>query len=187
MTRLTAWTPARHRARELFVATLLVLADVGVANGQDTTTARREGWIVGPLLGVPGVGSDYDVGFFTLGVGVTRLVPNRPGLDFAIGTVPRLIPKGVLPIGVRVGPSIPLAVGPDVFIIPSVGLSGVGAVGTEGGGGMGGFYWGAAAVAARGQVGLRVGATWHRPFAADVSGWLLGFGVMHLPLPRRTN
>ena len=63
----------------------------------------------------------------TLGVGVTRLVPDHLGLDFAIGTAPALLADGVVPIGVRIGPSIPLALGRDVFFIPSAGFSAIAA------------------------------------------------------------
>jgi hypothetical protein len=184
MIPLVRRTPAGRRARTLFLAALLVGGDVGLAHAQDTTTARRDGWIVGPLLGLPGLGSEYDPTFFTLGVGVTRLAPNRPGLDLAIGTIPRLIPEGVIPIGLRIGPSIPLSLSPDVFIIPSAGLSGVGAAGTAGAGAIGGFYWGAAAVVAQGPIGFRVGFTSHRVPDTDVSVWLVEIGVMHVPMPR---
>jgi hypothetical protein len=134
---------------------------------------------------VPGAGSDYDPSFFTLGVGVTRLSPNRPGLDFAIGTVPRAIPEGIIPIGARIGASIPFALGPDVFVIPSAGASGIGAVGGGGVGAIGGYYWGAAGLVARGRTGFRAGITWHRPYEADDSVWLVEVGVMRVPLPER--
>jgi len=166
----------------LFVAFLAVVS-VRTAQGQDSASTRRDGWLVGPLLGMPGAGSDYDLTFFTLGVGVTRLVPNRPGIDFAIGTVPRAIPEGILPIAVRVGPSISLALSRDAFVIPSVGVSGLGAVASGGATAIGGYYWGAAALVARNRVGFRAGVTWHRPVDADVSLWLVEIGVMRVPLP----
>lgn len=146
---------------------------------------RRAGWVVGPLLGVPGTGSDYDPSFFTLGVGATRLSPNRPGFDLAIGTVPRALSEGFIPIGARVGASIPFALNRDAFVIPSAGLSAIGAIGTGGVGAIGGYYWGAAALIARGKVGFRAGMTWHRPVEADDSIWLVEIGVMRVPLPAR--
>ena len=187
MMRLADGIPVARAALLVCIPALLTIAGVGLAHGQDTTTARREGWIVGPLLGVPGVGSDYDASFFTLGLGVTRLVPNRPGLDFAIGTVPRVISDGYLPVGVRLGPSIPLALSSDAFIIPSAGVSVIGAVGSGGAAGTGAFYWGASLVAAHGPVGFRAGATWHRPYATDQSLWLVEVGVMHVPLAHSSN
>jgi len=185
MPRLAIGTPARRSTLALFVAALLVVTDVGLAHGQHAN-ARRDGWIVGPLLGLPGIGSDYERALFTLGVGVTRLVPNRPGLDFAVGTMPRVIAEGLFPIGLRIGPSIPVALGPDAFLIPSAGLSGIVAAGSAGATGVGGVYGGLATVVARGRVGLRAGVTWHRPIDGDLSVWLVEIGVMRVPRPRRT-
>src|SRR5687767_12521847 len=185
MNRSLRTTPAHQSLGALLVAVLLI-ASAPVARGQDSTSSGRNGWVIGPLLGVPGAGSDYDPSFFTLGVGVTRLSPNRPGLDFAIGTVPRAIPEGILPIGARIGASIPLALGPDAFVIPSAGASGIGAVGAGVVGAVGGYYWGAAGLVARGRTGSRAGITWHRPFEADASVWLVEVGVMRVPLPQRT-
>ena len=181
MIRSLRTTPAQQSLGAVLVALLLV-ASAPVARGQDSTSSGRNGWVIGPLLGVPGAGSDYDPTFFTLGVGVTRLSPNRPGLDFAIGTVPRAIPEGIFPIGARVGASIPFALGPDAFVIPSAGASGIGAVGGGGVGAIGGYYWGAAGLVARGRVGFRAGITWHRPVDADASVWLVEVGVMRMPL-----
>ena len=181
MKRSLGTTPAHHSLGALLVAALLV-SSAPVARSQDSTSSRRDGWVTGPLLGVPGAGSDYDPSFFTLGVGVTRLSPNRPGLDFAIGTVPRAIPEGIVPIGARVGASIPFALSPDAFVIPSAGASGIGAVGGGGVGAIGGYYWGAAGLIARGRVGFRAGITWHRPVEADDSVWLVEVGVMRVPL-----
>jgi hypothetical protein len=181
MTRSLRTTPAHPSLGALLVAVLLVTS-VPVARGQDSTSAGRNGWVIGPLLGVPGAGSDYDPSFFTLGVGVTRLSPNRPGLDFAIGTVPRAIPEGIFPIGARIGASIPFSLSSDAFVIPSAGASGIGAVGSGVVGAIGGYYWGAAALVARGSTGFRGGITWHRPFEADASVWLVEVGVMRVPL-----
>ena len=184
MNRSLRTTPG-HQSLGALLVVLLLVAVAPVARGQDSTSSGRNGYVIGPLLGVPGAGSDYDPSFFTLGVGVTRLSPNRPGLDFAIGTVPRAIPEGILPIGARVGASIPFALGRDAFVIPSAGASGLGAVGGAGVGAIGGYYWGAAGLVARGRTGFRAGITWHRPYEADDSVWLVEVGVMRVPLPER--
>lgn len=182
MDRSLGTTPTRPIAGARLVLLLLVVSAT-VARAQDPARIERDGWVVGPLLGVPGAGSDYDPTFFTLGVGVTRLFPNRPGLDFAIGTVPRAIPEGIIPIGARIGASIPLAVSGEVFVIPSAGASGIGAAGGGGAAAIGGYYWGAAALVARGKVGFRAGITWHRPVDVDATVWLVEIGVMRVPLP----
>ena len=185
MNRSLRTTPA-NRILGAMLAGVLLSANAPVARGQDSTSAKRNGWVIGPLLGVPGAGSDYDPSFFTLGVGVTRLSPNRPGLDFAAGTVPRMIPEGIFPVGARVGASIPLALSPDALVIPSAGASGLGAVGGGGLGGIGVYYWGAAGLVARGRTGFRVGITWQRPLGGADSVWLVEVGVMRVPLPERT-
>ncbi|HET9798147.1 MAG TPA: hypothetical protein VFP90_09170 [Gemmatimonadaceae bacterium] len=177
--------------------TLLCIALSGAvslgAGAQDTAAAApattrevRTGWIAGPLIGLPGVGSEYDVSFFTLGFGATRLVPFHAGVDFAIGTVPRAVGEGFFPIGVRVGPSIPLALGRDAFVVPSAGLSFAGAFGTGGAIGIGGVYGGVSTVIAHGSAAFRAGVTWHRPPDERFSLWLVEIGLMHVPLPHRT-
>jgi hypothetical protein len=185
MDRPLRTTPTRRPAGALLVGLLLVVS-APVARGQDSSRAQRQGWVVGPLLGVPGAGSEYDPTFFTFGVGFTRLSPSRPGLDAAIGTIPRAIPEGFIPIGVRVGASIPIAMSADAFITPSAGASGIGAAGSGGVGAIGGYYWGAAALVAHGNAGVRAGVTWHRPFGAEGSVWLVEIGVMRVPLPTGT-
>ena len=106
------------------------------------------------------------------------------GLDFSIGTLPRAFEEGMLPLGARIGPSIPLALGRDAFFIPSAGLSAIGFAGSEGIGGLFGWYCGAAAVVAQGSVGLRAGVTLHMPVGAVGSPvWLAEIGFMHVPLP----
>lgn len=186
MVRSLGATPARGSGRALLVALLLIIVGTRIAHTQESTTTRRDGWVVGPLVGVPGAGSDYDPSFVTLGVGVTRLSPNRPGLDFAIGTVPRALTEGVIALGARLGPSIPFALSRDGFVIPSLGVSGIGAAASGGAAAIGGYYWGAAALMARGGVGFRAGITWHRPADADLSVWLVEVGVMRVPRPGRT-
>jgi hypothetical protein len=185
MTRMKGWVPARSGARAILVVTTLMLATQRSARAQDSTTARRDGWMVGPLLGLAGAASGPGLAIVTLGAGVTRLVPNRPGLDFSIGTIPEAFLAGLVPIAFRVGPSIPLAMGPDAFFIPSAGFSAIALAGSPSG--VAAWYWGAAAVAARGPAGLRAGVTWHaRPGTHELI-WIAEIGFMRVPLPRRTH
>ena len=205
MRRIDGRTPVRSCARAMLVVATLTLASPRSTRAQDatppaqdsvthaldstthaldSTAPKREGWIVGPLVGLPGEGSEAAYPLVTLGVGVTRLVPNRMGLDFAIGTAPRVIADGLLPVAARIGPSIPLEIAPDVFFIPSGGFSAVGVASLEGVGGLVGWYAGAAAVVAHGSVGFRAGVTLHSPLFAAVPVWLAEIGVMSVPLPR---
>jgi hypothetical protein len=175
----------------LVVATLalasprFVRAQGSTTNAHDSTTAQRNGWIVGPLVGLPGVRSKAAYPLVTLGVGVTRLVPDHVGVDFAIGTAPRLIADGLVPIAARIGPSIPLVLGPDVFLIPSAGLSAIGVASAEDFGGNVGWFAGAAGVVARGPLGFRASVTVHGPLFAATPLWLAEIGIMSVPLPPR--
>jgi len=153
----------------------------------DTATASRDGWMAGPLVGVPGAGTEAYYPLATLGYGATRLAPNRVGLDFAIGISPYVAAFGAIPVAARVGPSIPLPIGRDAFFIPSGGLSAVGIAGTGGAGGAVGWYAGAATVVAYKSVGLRAGATLHILNGSMTPLWLAELGIMHVPLARRTH
>jgi len=185
-------------ARAMLVAAALTQALSRSARAQDSTShtqdstahvreaaaARPHGWIVGPLVGLPGAGSEAAYPLLTLGVGVTRFVPNEPGLDFAIGTAPYALAFGVIPVAARLGASIPMALSRDAFLIPSAGISAVAAAGDEVGPPVVGWYWGGAAVVAHGSVGLRVGVTWHQIPHSEPSVWLVEVGVMHVPVPQ---
>lgn len=182
MIRCRHSTAARTR-RTALVATMLACSTLR-AEAQDPTPAARNGWIVGGLLGVPGVEGEVAPELLTLGVGATRLQPNRLGLDLALGTMPRAMTEGVVVLGARVGGAMPIALGRDAFVIPSAGLSGIGGIGAGGGGGIGGYYWGLASVLAAGSTGFRAGASWHRMLGSGSAIWLLELGIMRVPLPR---
>ena len=199
MRRTKGRTPASSAARAMLVAVTLTLAAQRIAHAQDSTAhaqdsgtsahasnvTQRDGWIVGPLVGLPGAGSEVAYPLVTLGLGVTRLQPDQVGLDFAIGTAPYALGFGVLPVAARIGPSIPLTIGPDAFFIPSAGVSGILIASPEGSGAIPGWYAGAAAVVAHGAVGFRVGVTIHEPFERDAQPvWLAEIGIMSVPLPR---
>jgi hypothetical protein len=187
MSRTNRTIPLHLSARALFVVVTLTLAVQRPARAQDSTVATRDGWIVGPLVGLPGIGSEAAYPLVTLGVGVTRLVPNHMGLDFAIGTAPRVIADGLVPVAARIGPSIPLALGPNAYFIPSAGFSAMGLASVEGVGGVAGWYAGGAAVMAHGPVGFRAGVTLHSPLFAARPVWLAEIGIMRVPLPRVTH
>jgi hypothetical protein len=166
----------------VLLSAALVSSTVTDAGAQEPAGAR-DGWIVGPLIGVPGVGTEAFTEAITLGVGATRLVPNRPGVDLALGVVPRFIGDGAIVLGARVGLGLPLALSNDLFVVPSAGLSALGGFGGGGGGGTAGFYGGVATVLAVGSMGFRAGVTWHRFGSGDGNLWLAELGMMHVPLP----
>ena len=199
MRRTKGRTPASSPARATLVAATLTLALQRPARAQDSSAVardssttvhaanvtQREGWIVGPLVGLPGAGSEVAYPLVTLGLGVTRLQPDHMGLDFAIGTAPYALAFGVVPLAARIGPSIPLTIGPDAFFIPSAGFSGILIASPEYGTAIPGWYAGAATVLAHGPVGFRVGVTIHEPFERNAQPvWLAEIGIMSVPLPR---
>ena len=169
-----------HRASLL--CALMLTCDATRLFAQDVA-GHRDGWMGGPLLGVPGAGREAFIPAITLGVGGTRLVPNRPGADLAIELVPRLLEAGALVLGARAGIGLPLELTRDVFIVPSAGLSALGGLASGGGGATGGPYAGAAAVVARGALGVRAGITVHRFGGGNEALWLMELGLMHVPLP----
>lgn len=205
MRRIDGTTPVRSYARAMLVAATLTLASLRSARAQravgpaldstahtaDSTAhaegaalPQRDGWIVGPLVGLPGAGTEAAFPLATLGVGATRLLPDHMGLDFAIGTAPHLLLNGAIPIAARIGPSIPLPIGRDAFFIPSGGLSALLITGSGDAGGAIGWYTGAALVVAYKSAGLRAGATLHLLNGSTRPVWLAEIGVMHVPLPR---
>ena len=151
----------------------------------DSAPAQRRGWLVGVSAGVPGAEGGIEPSLFTVGVNVTQLRPGRPGADLAVVTVPRVIAEGFAVVGARAGVALPLVVNPNVLLVPSAGVSLLGAAGAGGGGGTAGLNAGAAAVllSARG-VGVRTGVTWHRFDEAGGGLWLLEFGFVRGPRGR---
>jgi len=151
----------------------------------DTTKSNSSsgGWIIGTSLGIPGESEGPIPQLFTLGVTFTQAKPNHLVPDIAIGTMPFVLAFGVVPIGIRAGVGLPLAVAPHLLLIPSGGVSLVGAISPGGGGGIGGINGGVSAMAYAAQVGIRVGITVHNFGQTDGVYWLAEFGIVHVPLP----
>jgi hypothetical protein len=151
----------------------------------DSTGAERRGSLVGLSVGVPRYEGETVPELFTVGVQWTQLRPGRPGFDFAIGTMPRLLSEGLVVFGARGGVAVPIAPAPGVLLLPSAGVSLLGGVGAGGGAGTSGFNAGlAAAVLPAGGVGLRAGVTWHRFEEAGGGVWLWELGLVRGPRTR---
>ena len=103
----------------------------------------------------------FEPSLVTLGVTATRLTPNRPGIDLAFLTVPRAAAEGLFVLQGRVGVALPIALSREAFLVPSLGVHGIGAVGV-GAGATGGYYGGLAMLFGGRSVGVRVGVTWLR-------------------------
>lgn len=162
-----------------FVCTLFL----GVANADaqrplaDSSTAARN-WLVGASVGLPGYERAPVPELFTIGINATQMRPARLGADFAIGTMPRALAFGAAVLGARAGVVLPIAVTTDVLLLPSAGVSLVGGAGEGGGGALGGFNVGGAAVFWTGDVGFRSGITWHRFQDFRESIWLVEIGIV---------
>ncbi|HEX7049048.1 MAG TPA: hypothetical protein VF188_02460 [Longimicrobiales bacterium] len=180
MERMSAIEYRTRFLRSVGAALLLAAVPSGGLFAQPPVNEEPSNWLVGASLGVPGVDpSQLESELFTVGVHATRVVPGRLGGDFAVGTMPRILFDGVLPLGARAGLALPLALSENVLLVPSGGASLVAALGSDGGSADAGLnVGGAAMVLGEGYGGLRAGFTWH--WFRDRGGpvWLLEFGFV---------
>lgn len=161
--------------------TLIMLSVASTLGAQDSSRVRDGQWLTGFSVGVPGYGQEAEPALFTAGVNFTQLRPFRPSADFSFGTMPRVLMEGVMVLGVRAGVAVPLALSPGVFILPSGGVSLVGAAAGGGGGAEAGVNGGLAAVfLGKNGPGLRVGMTWHKFRETRGALWLLEIGIVHV-------
>lgn len=151
---------------------------------QTATDGAREGWIVGGVLGMPGVGMEIEPSVLTVGVVATHLVPKRGGLEVAVGTVPQALASGFFVLGVRGGVAMPVVVTRSAFLIPTAGVSAMGGAGSNGAGGALGAYAGLSTVLAARTVGFRAGITFHRIANAEATFWLFELGLVRVPAIR---
>lgn len=149
---------------------------------RDSTTLHRDGWIVGPSIGMPTAGGEVIPELTTVGLNFTRLDPGHLGADIAVGTLPRALADGLVAFGFRVDAAYPVSVSRHLMLLPAAGLSVIGALGEGGGGGAMGINAGLAAVIhGKATGGLRVGITAHQFSMADVPIFLIELGLVHLP------
>ncbi|MCC7052905.1 MAG: hypothetical protein IT355_06520 [Gemmatimonadaceae bacterium] len=178
--------PSGRRLLALLASLLVVLA-VRPAKAQqrdsvpadtiatDPVTPADSGrWLVGGTIMLPSSSESLDLSFAAIGLTATSLRPNRPGPDFAVVVVPRALGFGVVVGGVRANLSLPIAVSPGVWLVPSGGLTLLGALGSSGATGAHGLNGALALIVARrsagaasSSVGLRVALSRHRFGDAD--------------------
>lgn len=174
MTRRTRVTLA---VAALLAATAPADADAQVSSDTSViAAAARRGWFVGGALGVPGARGELAPELFTLGLQVSQFGLRRPGLDFALGTAPRVIEFGG--VGARAGVTVPLPVSRSAVLMPVVGVSAIAALSD---GAATGFHGGASLVFGDlSQAVPRVTLTGHRFEDAIELVWLLEFGFARL-------
>jgi hypothetical protein len=161
--------------------TLIAFPVSSTLSAQDSSRVRDRQWLNGFSVGVPGYGQEAEPALFTAGANFTQFRPFRPSADFSFGTMPRALTEGVMVLGVRAGVAVPLALSPGVFILPSGGVSLIGAAAGDGGGAAAGVNGGLAAVfLGKNGPGLRVGMTWHKFQETRGALWLLEIGIVHV-------
>ena len=174
----------------LALLTAPLITAVGLVSGQtapasqDSDRAKPSGWLIGGSIGVPTVGGNASADLFTVAAHWTQLRPRGVGADFAVGTMPRALAEGVVVGFARAGFVLPLRVSQGVVILPSAGVTLVGAASGDGGGSNTGLNAGLHAVIfGMGSVGLRAGVAWHRFAGAESSVSLWELGLVHVPRP----
>ena len=177
--------------RLALLATPLLFTPVGVATGQpspasqDPATTRPRGWLVGGSVGIPAAGGTTSVDLFTVAAQWTQVRPRGLGADFALGTMPRALAEGLVVGFGRAGFALPFQISKGVLILPTAGVTVVGAASGDGGGSNTGLNAGVAAVIfGTRSVGLRTGVTWHRFTGAEASVSLWELGLVHIPRRR---
>ena len=161
---------------------LLVLASLHAARAQTSATTTRDGWVVGALVGRIRVEDVPDGHGTAFGLGATRFTPQRPGVDLAVVTIPRLFRDGQIPVHARMGMVVPLRLGDGLFLVPAVGVDAAGLAG-ESAGGWVGYHWAARALFATRRLGIQTGVFWVRAVNAPNTLWLVELGLMRVPLP----
>jgi hypothetical protein len=160
---------------------LIIARQAGAQSGQpfDSVSHGHGSWLVGASVGLPGYGGQTVPELFTVGLNATQIKPGRLGADFALGTMPRALGNGAGVLGARAGGVLPFALTPDLLLLPSAGLSVIGAAGGGGGVALAGINAGMAAVLWTGPVGIRTGITWHHFEDSRGAIWLIELGVVH--------
>ena len=167
-------------------AARIVLVSIALSTtrllAQDSTASRGTPWMVGGSIGVVGFGTNVASELTTVSIHFTQMQPDRLGLEFSIGTIPRLLLEGLFVVVVaRPGVVLPIELAPGVLILPSAGATLVGALGSGGAGSVVGYNVGGAAVFGAASTGFRVGLTWHQLQTPGSGLWLLELGIVNLP------
>lgn len=157
-----------RRATMVLIAASMVFPSAGLA--QDTTRAAP--WLAAFSVGFPSVEGELFPGAFTIGGNFTRIRPGKLSPDFSFGTVPRALKFGVLAWGARAGLALPIQSGRNTFIVPSAGLSTIGALGADEG-----IMGTNTGIAIACRTGVRAGVTWHRFWDNRGSALLVEMGI----------
>ena len=179
------------RSALMRLALVLVICCPMWAGAQDSTaspdsTAPREGWIIGPLVGMSRVARERGAEALTVGLSFASLDSGRVGVDILIGTLPTAIEDGIVAFGFRFDAAYPVPVSQNLLLLPAAGFSLVGGLSGEAMEGAMGLNAGLAAVIhGASPFGLRLGVTEHRFVSDREPIYLIEVGVVHMRGSRR--
>src|SRR5690348_378154 len=119
-------------------AAVFISASVLFANGVLAQTPSEDhapnGTMLGLSVGLPGYESRAASDLIVLGLNILQAKPSTPGIEFSLGTIPRLISGRAVVLGGRLDAVIPIAVTRDFWLTPAAGGSMVGGLSSDGGG-----------------------------------------------------
>lgn len=158
---------------------MLALPPQAQAQGPPASGEEPGPWVLGVSVGLPRADGESYGELLTLGLHASHVRPGRVGADFFVGTLPRVIFEGVLPVAGRAGAVLPLPLGSDLLLLPGAGVGALGGVSSDGAGFGIGLHTGASLiVGVQGRPLLRGGATWHYFAGLGEPLILLEFGVL---------
>lgn len=174
-------------SRALLSITMLLLLPLSLAGAQadSTQSTSSEAWQVGGAVLLPQTSDEYGLSFLALGITATSVRPGRIGPDLAFVVVPRALQAGALVGGVRANAGFPVALSPAVVLLPSAGVSLLGAAGLFGVAGVGGLnatmalhFFRASESGLPAKSGLRVALGQHRFSGAGGNVTFVEFGFV---------
>ena len=126
---------------------------------------------------IPQVSGRSGAEFTAVGLTVSPARPNRLGAELAFVVVPYALGFGVVAGAVRANIGLPIRLGPNMLLVPSAGLTLLGALGSGVGGGRRGVNGTVALVyvfdstqASASSIGLRAALAFHRFGSSDDGG-----------------
>ena len=141
----------------------------------DSTKSRSS--MIGGTIMIPQVSGRSGAEFTAVGLTVSPARPNRLGAELAFVVVPYALGFGVVAGAVRANIGLPIRLGPNMLLVPSAGLTLLGALGSGVGGGRRGVNGTVALVygfdstqASASSIGLRAALAFHRFGSSDDGG-----------------
>jgi hypothetical protein len=170
----------RYRTSIAVLGVLLAASTVNQSLwAQDPAQPQDSSWSIGASIGLAGYASETDASAFVLGFQTAQLRLGKLGGDLSYGTMPRLLLEGAIALGVRAGVVLPIGVSESTAVLPSAGLSALGAFGSGLGFADVGMNVGLGLLfGGRERTGLRLGATWHHLAVLGSRVWLVEVGFV---------